>query len=129
MNERILVIENSGPAYQVLKKKLVKKGCVVLLAQNEKEFWEHAFGSGVELVLFDICLKSKLGPDAYCVLLDFQQSRRIPVIFQTGLTEQAEQSAVLYDENYVYFPEPVCFERLYVEIQKLLNQRQVAYAA
>lgn len=129
MNERILVIENRGPSYQILKDKLEEKGCVVLTAQNEHEFWGHACETNVELVLFDICLKNRLSSEVYAAILNFQQSRKIPVIFKTGMTDQDEHGAMLYDENYIFFPEPVGFERLYVEIQKLLNQRQLAHAA
>ena len=130
MNERILVVENTDEPFHVLRDKLIEKNFEVVTAEDELEFWIQMKDPRVKLVILDVCLKNRLSADVYHALLDFRMSREIGVILKTGLlTEDGAAVTALHDENYVFFPEPVNFDRLYAEIHHLLNKRRMVFAA
>lgn len=127
--QKILLIEDDSSARKILEEKLTQKGCKVITAQNEQEFWKHILASQADLVIFEVCLKNRLGSDVYRALLELHQNHHIPVIFKTGLSTENRRNDALYDENYVFFSEPVSFECLYTEICKLINHTHIAHAA
>ena len=129
MNGRILIIEDVREDSFMLKSKLMAKEFQVLSARTENEFWEHMSRSPINLVIFDVCLEKRLSPDVYHALLDLRESRKIPVIFIAGVKEQGGWVAAVSDENYIFFPDPVCFDQLHLEMQRLLGLRQEASAA
>lgn len=129
MRDHVLVIEDAGEDCTVLAEKLASRGYDVVSVQTDEEFWEQMRSASIDLVIFDVCLKKRLSPKVYQALLDLREEQKIPVVLTAGVTERTEHVAALSDENYIFFSEPVDFNQLHQEIQKLLFRRHAVSAA
>ncbi len=123
MGQRILVVDDEKPIRELLRYKLSLRGVDVATAKDEKEFWETAFAEKPDLIILDIWLKNRIGPDVYHEMLDVGFDEEVPVIFITALIEGEPRSTqMLPGKKYALYSKPFDFEKLVYEIQHLLNQ-------
>ena len=127
MRQRILVVDDEKPIRELLRHKLSASGFEVVTAKNAKEFWECAFLRKPDLIILDIWLGYKMGPDVYHELLDEGFDKEVPVIFITALIEgEPRGSKMLPGQKYALYSKPFDFEKLLFGIHSLLNQEKAA---
>ena len=123
MGQKILVVDDEKPIRELLRHKLSVLGFEVVTAKNAKEFSECAFAQKPDLIILDIWLKNKIGPDVYHELLRVGFDEEVPVIFITALIEgEPKRTQMLPGKKYALYSKPFDFEKLVHEIHYLLNQ-------
>ncbi len=121
MKNRILIIEDDWMVLQLMKQKLEKMGYVVATAKNESDVWGLINENRIELIILNICLRTKLGGKIYRSLVDARVGQKIPFIITTGITDKHQPLRSFHDEGYIFFPKPVDFETLHQEIEEVLS--------
>ncbi len=125
MRQRILVVDDEKLIRELLRHKLAGLGFEVVTAQDAKEFKEHALAEKPDLIILDIWLKNRMGPDVYQELLGAGFDREVPVIFITALTEGEPKSTEMPPwKKYALYSKPFDFEKLVPEIQHLLKREK-----
>ncbi len=126
MGHKILVVDDEKPIRELLRHKLSVLGFEVITAKNAREFRELAFSQKPDLIILDIWLQNKMGPDIYHELLDGGFDAEIPVIFITALIEgEPKSTQMLPGKKYALYSKPFDFEKLVYEIRHLLNREKM----
>ncbi|HLD50169.1 MAG TPA: response regulator [bacterium] len=125
MGQRILVVDDEKLIRELLRHKLVGLGFEVVTAGNAEEFSKYALDQKPDLIILDIWLKNRMGPDVYQELLGAGFDREVPVIFITALTEGEPKSTEMPPwKKYALYSKPFDFEKLAPEIHHLLNREK-----
>ena len=127
MSQRILVVDDEKPLRELLRHKLSGVGFEVITAKNAKEFEAFAMSEKPDLIILDIWLKNRMGPDVYHELLGSGLDNEIPVIFITALIDgEPKDNQRLPGKRYALYSKPFDFEKLLFEIQHLLKHKKIA---
>ena len=130
MKQRILVVDDEKLIRELLRHKLSALGFEVVTAKNAKEFSECAFARKPDLIILDIWLQNRMGPDVHHELLGAGFDGEVPVIFITALIEGEPKSGqMLPGKKYALHSKPFDFEKLVPEIHHLLNREKTKEAA
>lgn len=125
MSQKILVVDDEKLIRELLRHKLLAMGFEVVTAQDAKEFRECAFAERPDLIILDIWLKNRMGPDVYHELLDVGFDVEVPVIFITALAEgEPKNTQLLPGKKFALYSKPFDFDKLVPEIQHLLNREK-----
>ena len=128
MGQRILVVDDEKPIRELLRHKLSVLGFEVVTAKNAEEFSRCAFEQKPDLIILDIWLRNRMGPDVYHELLNIGFSDEVPVIFITALIEgEPKNTQMLPGKKYALYSKPFDFEKLASEIYHLLNREKMAH--
>lgn len=123
MRKKILVVDDEKLIRDLLRIKLAPLDVEVETAQNAEEFIQKAPVFKPHLIILDIWLKSRLGPEAYDELLYSGYDKNVPVIFITALTEGEPKDTELREKKkYVLYSKPFDFEKLLPEIKSMLDE-------
>lgn len=120
--KRILVVDDEWSILQLLKFKLSQHGYDVITAKNEKEFWDTSLNDQPDLLILDVWLGSKMGPEIYESLLSFGFDADIPVIFMTALMSDHPPKYSAEGGRYALFGKPFDFDHLLDEVNKLTRR-------
>ncbi|HLD50223.1 MAG TPA: response regulator, partial [bacterium] len=107
---------------ELLKFKLARQGFEVVTAGNEKEFWGKVFETKPDLIILDVFLKNKSGPESYRNLIEFAGlAPGTPVIFITALLEKEMAPENGKAATCALLIKPLDFEELMREIERMLG--------
>ena len=124
MKKRILVVDDDWIFLQLLKFRLSRHGFEVVVAREEKEFWEKAFQTKPDLIMIDLLLKNKMGPDVYENLINFGLDPAIPVIFISAFVENEEVRHPQKGQKFALYNKSCDFEGLLWDIQHFIKQKE-----
>jgi DNA-binding response OmpR family regulator len=114
MKKLTLLMDDDRTFLQMLKPRLARRGFKIVTAGNESEFWNRAFAEQPDLIIADLELRDKLGPDVYQNFLRVGFDPGIPVVFLSGVAE----SQTVREEETVLCSKAVGFE----EFVKKINE-------
>lgn len=127
MKQKILVVDDEKPIRELLRHKLSVIGFEVAVAKNGEEFRRLSFEGNPDLIILDIWLSNRMGPDIYHEMLEDGFNGDVPVIFITALVEgEPKNPQMLPGKKYALYSKPFDFEKLEEEIKYLLDQREVS---
>ena len=106
MPQTILLIDDEADLRNLVTKRLSHFGYQVLTAESGEEGLQLAEAHHPDLVLLDIMMPKMKGRDVYIRLKANPATRKIPVIFLTGLglTEHVKAGLDLGAEDYIIKP-------------------------
>jgi two-component system, OmpR family, alkaline phosphatase synthesis response regulator PhoP len=84
---RILVVDDEPDLLLLLQEHLTQEGFVVLTASAGMQAISMARSEQPDLILLDVMMPGVSGFDVCNILQDFPETREIPVIFLTAITE------------------------------------------
>ncbi|MGH2344290.1 MAG: response regulator transcription factor [Chloroflexota bacterium] len=84
---RILVVDDEPDLLLLLQEHLTQEGFVVLTASAGMQAISMARTEQPDLILLDVMMPGVSGFDVCNILQDFPETREIPVIFLTAITE------------------------------------------
>ena len=123
---KILVIEDSPVAQEIIKKFLEKNGYGVLSAWDGREGVEMAKGESPDAILMDVILPDGDGKKIAARLKENPETKKIPIIFTTSTVnfkddkgfEAFEIDGVLYRA----FAKPLHQQRVLSTLRKEINR-------
>lgn len=125
MKQKILVVDDEKPIRELLRHKLSVIGFDVAVAKNGEEFRKFSFTEKPDLIILDIWLNNRMGPDIYHEMLEAGFNGNVPVIFITALVEgEPKNPQMLPGKKYALYSKPFDFDRLEEEIKYLLGQKE-----
>ncbi len=125
-HKKILVVDDEKEVLDMLDKKLSTEGYIVILATRGKEAIAKTKLYLPDLILMDIVLPDIHGSEAVKLIKENPQTRKIPVIFLSGIVSKEENNlgklTVTVDgRDYVAIPKPFYFNELLEEIDKKIS--------
>jgi DNA-binding response OmpR family regulator len=120
---RILIVDDEPDLLEVLSEYLTEEGYEVSVAASAAEFCELAAKSRPHLIILDIALGDKNGPDTYRELLRRGVlDRNIAVLFLTGLVQESwGQTPVTNGRLTALHPKPFDYDDLLRDIRSLIR--------
>ena len=122
----ILLVEDNPMNRDMLSRRLIRKGYVVLTADDGEQGYATACTDGPDLILMDIGLPDMDGWQVTQLLKSNAGTREIPIIALTAhalVTDRERAREVGCDD---YDTKPVEFGRLIQKIETLLASKKVA---
>jgi len=116
----ILVVEDDEMSRDMVSRRLVKLGYVVLMAANGHEALEIARTQKPDLILMDVCLPGIDGVEATRLMRADLKTARIPVIALTALNTAVDVRRAIQAGCNDYETKPVAIGRFNLKIRKLL---------
>lgn len=121
VKKRILVVDDDWGIREFLKYRLSQRGYEVATAGNEKEFEDGIVNQKPDLILLDIWLGKRTGPDIYRRILAEGFDSTVPVIFISALVEDQFPKKAGNGNKYALYGKPFDFEELIKEMGRLLS--------
>lgn len=87
----ILIVEDEPDIQELLKEHLSEEGYSILTADSGTEAIVTARAQRPDLILLDIMMPGMSGFDACNILRDMPETRDIPIIFVTAVTEMSHK--------------------------------------
>ncbi|MDD1719339.1 MAG: response regulator [Methanoregulaceae archaeon] len=122
--ESILIVEDDPVVAKVIEEGLLKLGFRISgSATNGKDALSMTAGTNPDLILMDINLKGPI--DGIETARTINSRYRIPIVYLTGLSDQATLSRALDTAPYGYIVKPFDLNTLSITIRLALNERRI----
>ena len=122
MKPKILVVDDDSEIFEILSDLLADEGFEVLWAKSAEEFRQKTLAQKPDLILLDVMLGSKNGPEAYKKMLADGFDSRVPVIFISGLLQNDWADPPMRPgRRYAMHAKPFKFDRLLSDIRFLTS--------
>jgi two-component system cell cycle response regulator DivK len=121
---KILLVEDDEMNWDMLSRRLRRKGYEVILAFDGKQGVDMALSEAPDLILMDLSLPVLDGWEATRQIKAATETRSVPVIALTAHAMDGDQEQALAAGCDDYDTKPIEFQRLLGKIQALL-ERQV----
>jgi len=121
---KILLVEDDEMNWDMLSRRLRRKGYEVVIATDGKQGVDMALSEAPDLILMDLSLPVLDGWEATRQIKAAPEARAIPVIALTAHAMDGDQEQALAAGCDDYDTKPIEFQRLLGKIQALL-ERQV----
>ncbi len=106
-NKTILVVDDDREICKILQMRFEAEGFEVNTAVDEFGFREKAMKrKAPDLMILDIMIGEKRGPELYTELVKEGLSREIPVVFLTSLLEEGDQTYLTPGKNFALYRKP-----------------------
>jgi two-component system cell cycle response regulator DivK len=119
---RILLVEDSEMNWDMLSRRLRRKGYEVLLATDGKQGVELALAEVPDLILMDMSLPVVDGWEATRQIKAAPQTQTVPIIALTAHAMQGDREKALEAGCDDYDTKPIEFRRLLEKMQALLEK-------
>jgi two-component system, cell cycle response regulator DivK len=119
---KILLVEDNEMNRDMLSRRLIKKGYVVVMAMDGEQAIEMARSETPDLILMDISLPGLDGWEATRRLKAVPETKTIPIIALTAHAMAGDKEKCLEAGCNDYDTKPVEFPRLLGKIQEFLGQ-------
>ena len=96
--KKILIVDDEDDVLKVLGKILTIEGYDVIKANNWKDAVESARKQCPALMILDIMMPEKDGGQIVEVLKNYPETKKLPIIFLTGLVTKTEEK---YDGHFI----------------------------
>jgi CheY-like chemotaxis protein len=117
---KILLVEDNEDNWDMLSRRLIRKGYEIVLAQDGKRGVELATEAMPDLILMDISLPEIDGCEATRRIKANEATRHIPIIALTAHAMVSDRERALQAGCDEYDTKPIEFTRLLGKIQTLL---------
>jgi CheY-like chemotaxis protein len=117
---KILVVEDDEMSRDMVSRRLVRLGYVVISATSGSEAVEMAHAQKPDLILMDMCLPGMDGVEATRQIKADAQCACIPIIALTALNTAVDLRRAIQAGCNDYETKPVAIGRLHMKIRKLL---------
>jgi two-component system, cell cycle response regulator DivK len=117
----ILLVEDDDMSRDMLSRRLVKLGYVVIEARNGVEAVDTARQENPDLILMDVCMPRMGGLEATRKLRSDVKTARIPIIALTALNTAEDVRRAIQAGCSDYETKPVALIKLNLKIRKLLG--------
>ncbi len=121
---KILLVEDDEMNWDMLSRRLRRKGYEVVIATDGKQGVDMALSEAPDLILMDLSLPLLDGWEATRRIKAATETRAVPVIALTAHAMDGDQAQALAAGCDDYDTKPIEFQRLLGKIQALL-ERQV----
>ena len=121
--EKILLVEDNEMNWDMLSRRLIRKGYEVLVATDGQRGVEMARAEAPDLILMDMSLPVLDGWEATQQIKKSPETQAIPVIALTSHAMKGDREKALSAGCDDYDVKPIDFARLLEKIQVLLNPR------
>ena len=121
---KILLVEDDEMNWDMLSRRLQRKGYEVVIATDGKQGVDMALSEAPDLILMDLSLPVLDGWEATRQIKAATETRAVPVIALTAHAMDGDQTQALAAGCDDYDTKPIEFQRLLGKIQALL-ERQV----
>jgi two-component system cell cycle response regulator DivK len=122
--DRILLVEDNEMNWDMLSRRLRRKGYEVLVATDGQRGVEMAKTESPDLILMDMSLPVLDGWEATRHIKQADETQAIPVIALTSHAMKGDREKALSAGCDDYHIKPIDFPRLLEKIQLLLSQRE-----
>jgi CheY-like chemotaxis protein len=119
---KILLVEDNEMNRDMLSRRLIKKGCEVVMALDGEQALEMAQAEAPDLILMDISLPGLDGWEATRRLKANPETKAIPIIALTAHAMAGDKEKCLEAGCDDYDTKPVEFPRLLGKIQGFLGK-------
>jgi two-component system cell cycle response regulator DivK len=119
---RILLVEDSEMNWDMLSRRLRRKGYEVLVATDGKQGVDMALAEVPDLILMDMSLPVVDGWEATRQIRAAPQTRAVPIIALTAHAMQGDREKALEAGCDDYDTKPIEFRRLLEKMQALLEK-------
>ena len=126
MTAKILLVEDNETNRDLLRRRLERKGYLVICAEDGEQGYSLAHSEKPDLVLMDISLPGMDGWQVAQLLKSNHATRHLPIIVLTAhalISDRARVSETGCDE---YETKPIDFGRLTQKIENLLPENKPA---
>lgn len=121
--KKILIVDDEGPIYTYLQKKLTKIGFNVFLATDGEAALEQAFNNLPDVILLDVKLPKLNGIEVCKRLKAEERTKNIPILFLSAKTQASEIEEGLQAGAHKYLCKPISFPDILKEIISLDGAR------
>src|SRR5258705_10716129 len=125
---RLLIVDDNEMNRDMLARRLLRKGYVVVLAENAKELLERVKKDAVDLVLLDIEMPEVSGLDALQKLRDHYSAAQSPIIMVTAKAQSDDIVKALDLGANDYLTKPIDFPVAVARIGIQLSHKQTQEA-
>ena len=125
MKKRIFVVDDEWAILELLRIKLTRRGCDVMVARNKNEFLENVFAYKPHLIILDIWLGSEHGgTKLYDEALARGFDPEVTAIFFSGLVQEGTPpKRVSSDRRFALYGKPFDFDIMIEDIFSLLDEK------
>jgi CheY-like chemotaxis protein len=116
----VLLVEDDEMSRDVLARRLVRMGYVVITAVNGREAVESARSEPPNLILMDMCMPEMDGIEATKQLKADQRTAHIPIVALTALNTAVDVRRAIQAGCDSYETKPVNLTRLNLKMRKLV---------
>jgi DNA-binding response OmpR family regulator len=120
MPETVLIVDDELTLLDSLAQGLSLKGYAVMKADNGKDAIEIAVKSKPDIILLDIVLPDISGAEVARILQKNRATKRIPIIFLTGLLTKKEASTAIAGKAFI--SKPYTLDEVINEIERQLEK-------
>jgi len=120
MPKTVLIVDDELTLLDSLAQGLGLKGYSVMKADNGKDAIETAVKSKPDIILLDIVLPDISGAEVARVLQKNHATKRIPIIFLTGLLTKKEASTAIAGKDFI--SKPYTLDEVINEIERQLGK-------
>jgi len=125
---RLLIVDDNEMNRDMLARRLLRKGYVVVLAENAKELLERVKKDAVDLVLLDIEMPEVSGLDALQKLRDHYSAAELPIIMVTAKAQSDDIVKALDLGANDYLTKPIDFPVAVARIGTQLSHKHAQEA-
>jgi two-component system cell cycle response regulator DivK len=116
----VLLVEDDEMSRDVLARRLVRMGYVVITAVNGREAVESARSEPPNLILMDMCMPEMDGIEATKQLKADERTAHIPIVALTALNTAVDVRRAIQAGCDSYETKPVNLTRLNLKMRKLV---------
>ena len=121
---KILLVEDNALNRDMLSRRLIKKGYIVINAVNGKEGIDMSISEGPDIILMDLSLPIINGWDATREIKSNEKTSDIPIIALTAHAMAEDRKKALDAGCDEYDTKPIEFDGLLKKINKLVGDEQ-----
>ncbi len=122
---KILVVEDNAYNYDMLSRRLMRKGYDTIIAVDGRQGVELAKSEGPDLILMDMNIPEIDGWEATRIIKSMDATRSIPIIALTAHAMSGDRRKCIEAGCDDYDIKPVDFPKLLEKIKSLLEQKCV----
>lgn len=117
--QTILVVDDEAPIRELLRQELTEVGYQVETAENGKEALKQIRHNRPDIIILDVMMPELNGFDLAAILKNDPKTMNIPILILSIIQDKERGFRIGVDR---YLTKPVDTERLFSEIEALLNQ-------
>ena len=119
MRKKILILDDEWAMLELLRIHLSGKDFEVFMSQSPEEFKALALRHKPDMMMMDIVVGDKNGPDVYQEMLQNGFDPKIPVVFMSSLANDRPYTPPQKDHRYSLIGKPFNVEQLTDQLREL----------
>ncbi|WP_228370726.1 HD-GYP domain-containing protein [Candidatus Korobacter versatilis] len=123
-SQHILVVDDSPELAMLMQELLAAHGYLVQLAYSAAEAEREIAGRPPDLILLDVQMPGKNGYDLCRELKDNPETRLIPIVMITGLTDRENRIRGIESGADEFLNKPIFPEELFARVKSLLRLKE-----